>query len=267
MYQVDRLRRKLRRMVAASVDRWNGVRPLDGFAGGSVADLNGDASQLGELLRTHDGPRLDKWVHYMSAYEHHFAPYRAGFPVEAQRRPLRFLEIGVRHGGSLRLWRRYFGPDAIIYGIDIDPRSRNVGNGSGIVCIGSQDDSAFLRSVVEEMGGVDVILDDGSHMGLDNCTTFDILFPLLSDGGIYAVEDLHCAYWRRFGPNRDSFVTRTKALIDGMHGWYYGRAPSVGSFAKNTVSGIHFYDSLVFIDKRLHHEPRLLKIGGTSEIS
>lgn len=60
--------------------------------------------------------------------------------------------IGVGKGGSLRMWRRYFGDEAVIFGIDVEPDRAQLGGGDGEVRIGSQADPSFLRSVVGEMG-------------------------------------------------------------------------------------------------------------------
>ena len=108
------------------------------------------------------------------------------------------LEIGVFMGGSLALWRKFLGPDAVIFGIDINPSCIAFDGQFACVRIGSQDDPQFLRSIVAEMGGIDVVLDDGSHIASHQRASFDLLFPLLSDGGHYIVEDMHTAYWRSF---------------------------------------------------------------------
>ena len=95
------------------------------------------------------------------------------------------LEIGVAQGGSLALWRKFLGDEAVIFGIDIDPKCAAFDGSGGRVRIGSQDDPKFLRDVAAEMKGIDVVLDDGSHIGRHQRASFDVLFPLLSDGGIY----------------------------------------------------------------------------------
>lgn len=51
--------------------------------------------------------------------------------------------------------------------------------------IGSQADKDFLGAVVKEMGGIDVVLDDGSHQMLHIIKSLSYLFPHLNDGGIY----------------------------------------------------------------------------------
>lgn len=144
-----------------------------------------------DLFFEHDGRLVQKYVHYLPIYEKYFAGRRG--------QPVRFLEIGVAQGGSLQLWRKYFGANAVIFGVDIVKQCRTVADPDVQVRIGSQRDPLFLKAVVEEMGGVDIVVDDGSHQASDQRITFETLFPLLSDGGVYIVEDLHTAYWFSYG--------------------------------------------------------------------
>lgn len=63
----------------------------------------------------------------------------------------------------------------------------------------------------------DVIIDDGSHHSSDVMKTFAQYFPLLRDGGIYVVEDLHCSYWSEFEGGlflRSSAISFLKIIID-----------------------------------------------------
>ena len=67
----------------------------------------GDFSRL---FWTHTGRSVHKWPHYFAIYDACFAPYRKGFPLpDGTTRPLKFLEIGVNQGGSLQIWRKFFG--------------------------------------------------------------------------------------------------------------------------------------------------------------
>ena len=59
---------------------------------------------------------------------------------EYRNRPVRLLEIGVFKGGSMHLWRKYFGLEAILFGIDIDPKCAQFDGRDAQVRIGSQDD-------------------------------------------------------------------------------------------------------------------------------
>ncbi|KAG1649488.1 putative 14 protein in nqo3 5'region [Nymphon striatum] len=114
--------------------------------------LDGD---LLDIYAGNEGVKVHKWHHYLPLYDRYFGQYR--------NTPVKFLEIGVNNGGSLQMWRRYLGPDAVLCGIDINPDCAQYDGQSGMVRIGSQDDPEFLAEVVKEMGGVDVVLDDGSH--------------------------------------------------------------------------------------------------------
>lgn len=215
----------------------------------------------------YDGPLLDiflsggarvvhKWHHYLPLYERYFSRWRG--------KPLRFLEIGVDKGGSLELWRRYFGLDAVIYGIDINPDCAAFDGKGASVRIGSQDDPAFLNHVVDEMGGVDVVLDDGSHHMNHIRTSLDVLFPRLQMGGTYMIEDLHAAYWKPFGGGDQAptnFFSTLRHLIDDMHRWYTLRElkrPVLGG----QVGGVHIHDSVVVLDKAPVHRPVHSRVGG-----
>lgn len=234
------------------VRRWRqgSIRP---FAG-TVSDVD-SSCDIGRLFVEHKGTMVHKWVHYLPAYAEQFERFRG--------RPIRFLEIGVSHGGSLQMWRSYFGDQATIFGIDVNPECAALNGRGGQVRIGSQADAAFLAEVVREMGGVDVVLDDGSHVAEHQRASFDALFPVLSIDGMYAIEDLHTAYWPKHGGGyrrRGTFIEVTKAIIDDMHHWYHGRASRAipGGAAVRSVA---IYDSIVFISKGDGLRPRHARVG------
>lgn len=161
------------------------------------------------------------------------------------------------------MWRKYFGDDAIIYGIDINPSCAKFNGISGQVRIGSQDDSNFLESVIREMGGVDIILDDGSHQMNHIIKSFKFLFPLLNENGIYMIEDLHTAYWKNHGGGyhaKSNFFKFLAEIINDMHHWYhaYGvKYPTVSNYCP----GIHVHDSIVVFEKSIVYEPTHSRIN------
>jgi hypothetical protein len=194
----------------------------------------------------------DKWgiVHwYTPHYERHFGPLAD--------EPVRVLEIGVggfddpdAGGASLRMWQQYF-RRGIVYGLDLYekripvPRIRTIQ--------GNQASSKFMRSMGEEYGPFDVVIDDGSHLNKDIITSFTSLFPYMSDGGIYVVEDLETSYWPGWGGNTPELAGRTtsvgflKSLVDGInHGEFSHDAPS--SLDENIVA-LHFYHNIAFVVK------------------
>lgn len=224
-----------------------------------AAEVRGKYGYDGDLLKIYTGntgPVVDKWHHYLPVYDQYFARFRAT--------PVKFLEIGVSKGGSLQMWRTYLGPDANIFGIDIDPACAALDGEAAQVRIGSQDDPAFLASVVAEMGGVDVVLDDGSHHMDHVRASLKVLFPLLSMGGTYMIEDLHTAYWKRYGGGHgraNNFFNEVTLMIDDMHHWYHGQLPHDPDRAA-AISDVHVHNSIVVLDKQQVHTPAYSRIGG-----
>lgn len=219
---------------------------------------NAAAHGTGDIHRMffgHDGRIVHKWVHYLDVYERHFQTLRG--------KPVRMLEIGVSKGGSLEVWRKYLGPEAVIFGIDIDPACAGRVDPPNVVRIGSQDDPAFLRQVVAEMGGLDIVLDDGSHVSSHQRLSFDVLFELLSDGGLYVIEDMHTAYMPSYEGGyrrRGTAIELVKGMIDDMHGWYHARRRRTP--ARDWIAGIHVYDSIVVIEKRRRGRPGHMRSPG-----
>ncbi len=206
-------------------------------------------SPLGDIYFERRGRPVIKWVDYLDLYDRHFSRFRGT--------SVRLLEIGIQGGGSLELWREYLGSDATIMGIDINPQCLNFVDPPNKVRIGSQDDPSFLTSVVKEMGEIDIVVDDGSHIGRHQNASLEILFPLLKDGGIYCMEDLHTSYfpgeWEGGFKRPGTAIESVKSVIDDMHGWFHKKKESF--VPRESVLGVHAYESIVFIDKGLKHRP------------
>ena len=195
-----------------------------------------------------------KWRHYFSIYETHFSRYRG------QR--LRFLEIGVSHGGSLDMWKQYFGPRASIIGVDNDPACRRFHGDQVEIIIGDQGDPAFLASLAKQVGEIDAILDDGGHRMDQQILSFEHLYPLVKDSGVYMCEDVHTSYDSSHGGGLgkpDTFIEYMKSRIDDLHGWY-GGTPALTSVARTTRS-ISFYDSIVVLEKKRFDGPCYVEVG------
>jgi hypothetical protein len=207
-------------------------------------------TEMEALFWSNEGPIVHKWHHYLPIYDRYLAPWRG--------RPVRMLEIGVSRGGSMGMWRKFLGPRAVLFGIDIDPDCARFDGQVASIRIGSQTDAGFLRDVVAEMGGVDIVLDDGSHVSAHMRASLDVLYPLLSDGGLYMVEDLHACYWRTYGggyQRQGSFIEDVKSLIDDLHHWYHGRGQTIAA-ASGHLGAIHVYDSVVVLEKIAVMPPR-----------
>ena len=160
----------------------------------------------------HRGRTIHKWKHYFPVYERRFRRY-----VD---RPLTFIEIGCGHGGSLQLWKRYFGPHAQMVGVDNRPECAAFAEDQIAICIGDQADHAFLSDVVRDFGIPDIVLDDGSHVMSHIAASFGYLYPRTAPDGVYVVEDSHTAYWDEYGGGLrrpGTFIELCKGLIDELN--------------------------------------------------
>jgi len=210
---------------------------------------------LWSLFYDNTGKDVVKWVHYLPHYEKHFARH-----VD---KPITVLEIGCLHGGSLLLWKKYFGPHARIVGIDINPACAAHVEDQIDVRIGSQDGPVFLQAVVDEFGPFDIVIDDGSHVCEHLMASFNALYPHVKSDGIYVAEDLHSNYWEEYGGGLrkpGTFIELAKRLIDELNAHHSRGAFEVTPFT-NTISSIHFYDSMVFFEKAVLSARRDLIIG------
>jgi SAM-dependent methyltransferase len=206
---------------------------------------------LREYFRANRGRLLHKWDHYFDVYHRHFARFRG--------QPITVLEIGLFHGGSLAMWRDYFGPQARIVGVDIEPRAQMFAGINTEVYIGDQSDREFLAAMRRRCPRVDVLIDDGGHRMWEQIATFEELYPVVADGGVYLCEDLHTSYWKEWGgglANPYTFINYSKTLVDRLNA-FHSRDPNSlepDDFTRSTAS-LHYYDSILVIEKQRRAAP------------
>jgi len=205
---------------------------------------------------------IHKWTNYFEIYERYFEQFR-------EKKP-RFLEIGVQYGGSLRMWEKYFA-NATIFGIDINPDCKNLQTDEIKILIGSQNDKIFLQDASKKLDNLDIIIDDGGHTMEQQINTFEILFPILNQGGIYICEDVESSYQNMYGggpKRRGTFIEYSKNLIDKFnanHSHFFTLKPSALS---KQIEYIHFYNNVVVIKKNTINEfPTHIKNGKKTSIN
>lgn len=98
-------------------------------------------------------------------------------------------EIGVLNGASLNMWANYY-TTAEVIGFDIEDKSQLRLLPNCKTEILDQGDLNMLKKLGERKG-VDLIVDDGSHIIEHQIMTFETLFTSLRSGGKYILEDLH----------------------------------------------------------------------------
>jgi cephalosporin hydroxylase len=138
--------------------------------------------------------------------------YASFFDTRKSFKPETIFELGVWDGGSVAFWFEHFRPKKKHIGIDISNRGDSeyfrryvtsrgldarVKNYWGV----DQSDSARLKEiVVNELGSsIDLVIDDASHLYGLTKSSFEILFPFVTVGGFYIIEDWAWEHWKEFG--------------------------------------------------------------------
>lgn len=202
---------------------------------------------------------------YTAIYDPLFTPFRWD--------TFNFLEVGIYHGASIRMWREWF-PNATIYGIDNRQKRFNefnrveirIGSNSERVVLDKVDQSnAEQLTEYAKKGPWRVIVDDGSHKSSHQKLTFDILWDQVEPGGYYIIEDTHTSYfperWKTvFIDCDETLVQRMLRLADEVSGAPYSSKAFNNLFVRmenddltqhqNEVEYIQFRMGLIILKKR-----------------
>jgi hypothetical protein len=148
-----------------------------------------------------EGPGIWKWRHYFPVYHRHFAKFVG--------RPVNVLEIGIYSGGSLPMWRDYFGPHANVFGVDVEPTCKSYEGERIKVFIGDQADPKFWKRFKAEVPALDVVIDDGGHYPHQQATTLEQTLPHLRPGGVFVCEDVQHPH--------NGFASYVFGLMQNLH--------------------------------------------------
>ena len=202
--------------------------------------------------------RSIKYITYFSTYDEIFKPYR--------NKKIIFLEIGVFDGGSLFMWRDFFGPKAEIIGMDLNPEAKKWEKFGFKIFIGDQADPEFLKRTLKKIGPVDILLDDGGHTNHQQILTLINSINYIKENGLVVIEDCHTSYMRRYGnPSCFSFINYSKKIIDDINKRFFISKSSFNIPQKNIYS-ISFYDSIVAfkVNRKLSQPNKFIDNGGVS---
>jgi hypothetical protein len=187
-----------------------------------------------------------KYINYFSIYDSLLNKFR--------NKKIIFVEIGVFSGGSLFMWRSFFGKKAKIIGIDLNPDIKRFEKYGFDILIGDQSSKKFWNSFFKKYGKVDIILDDGGHTNYQQIKTVNSCVPNIRDGGILITEDVHTSYIKNkwYNPSRYSFINYSKKLIDDINSRYPGLKKQKFSLNKY-IHSIQSFESITAfnIDRRL----------------
>jgi 23S rRNA U2552 (ribose-2'-O)-methylase RlmE/FtsJ len=181
--------------------------------------------------RRKQGPGIWKWNHYFEIYDRHFRQFRG--------QEVHVLEIGIYSGGSLDMWRDYFGPKAVIYGVDIEPACRIYEKDGVKIFIGDQADRSFWREFRRKVPILDIVIDDGGHQPEQQIVSVEELLPFLRPGGVYFCEDVHGAY-NQFA----SYIHRMGHKLNDLFHTVHSCTPF-----QSSVNSIHLYPFVTVLER------------------
>ena len=166
-----------------------------------------------------------------------------------------FVEIGIGNGGSLFMWKKFFGKKARIIGIELNPDAKRLEKFGFEIFIGDQSDPFFWKKFYKKVGKIDVLLDDGGHKNIQQITSFMESYNNINQNGIIVVEDTHTSYMKKKGfknPSNYSFINFCNLIIENLH----RRNPSskqilerfsTAKWLIRKASSVFFSDSSTFV--------------------
>ncbi len=195
--------------------------------------------------------RSFKWLNYFEVYNRHLARYIG--------KEVTIMEIGVNKGGSLQIWKKVFGTKARIIGVDINPECKMLEEEQIEIYIGSQEDREFLRTLKKNIGKVDILIDDGGHYMDQQIITFEELFDLVDENGVYICEDTGTSYnpekYQSGYKKAGTWIEYSKNFIDYIHAFFSQEKEFTVNEYSGSMHSVHYYIGICVVEKRKMFSP------------
>lgn len=203
------------------------VAPGENLLAGRAKDA---PNPLKDYFDAHtEGLGIWKWRHYLDVYHRHFSKF-VGTEVQV-------VEVGIYSGGSLQMWRDYFGPGCQVYGVDVREACRAYEADGVRIFIGDQADAGFWEDFRRQVPIVDIVIDDGGHHPDQQIPTLEALLPHIRPGGVYACEDVH------------GTTNRFAAYVSSLAAELNAKESTEPTAFQQSVHSIHQYPFVTVIEK------------------
>jgi hypothetical protein len=187
-----------------------------------------------------EGPEVCKWKHYFDIYHRHLSRF-----VD---RDVHVLVIGTSGGGSLLMWKQYFGTKAKFLGVTIDETCRAFEDDRTKVFIGDPADRSFWAEFKKNAPLIDIVIDDGGHLSSQQLVAMEEILPHIRPGGVYLCEDIHhrtndfAAYLQGVSDSLNELqIRKTVASVEAPR--------SASSTFQAAIDSIHLYPFLAVVEK------------------
>ncbi len=202
----------------------------------------------------------NKGESYFSSYDDILASYIY------LNQPIVFVEIGVRDGGGLEMWKDYLPDGSRIIGIDNNSAAKYFESDQYEIFIGDQADEKFWSDFFLKVGNVDIILDDGGHTNMQQLKTLLSTINYINDGGMLIIEDTHASYLPAFSnPSKYSFIRYVYNLVDRIN-YRYEPLSSKNNYLDLPIYKISFFESIcvLYKDIKKSNLSKIIDNGGIS---
>ena len=195
-----------------------------------------------------------KWNNFFDIYENIFQKFKG--------KKITFVEVGVGDGGSLFMWKKFFGKKAKIIGIELNPEAKKLKKFGFEIHIGDQTDKNFWKNFYKKVGKIDILLDDGGHKNIQTITTLMGSINHINNNGLIVVEDTQSNYIKKAfkNPSKYSFINFCSHIIENIHRKNPSLKKKINDFSKN-ISSIQFFNSVIvfYIDTKNRNYSKLIE--------
>lgn len=202
---------------------------------------------LKDYFESHrSGHGIWKWNHYFDIYHRYFKKFVG--------KKISMLEIGIYSGGSLDMWRSYFGPGCEVCGIDVQEACKVYEGEGKRIFIGDQADREFWQRFREQVPSLDIVIDDGGHKPDQQIVTLEEMLPHIRPGGVYMCEDIHRIH-NKFSAYIGGLINHfnsTKVKIPAPE------LTSIPTAFQRDIHAIHSYPFAIVIEKCTHPVAELI---------
>jgi hypothetical protein len=196
--------------------------------------MTGSSNPLRAFFESREtGRGIWKWNHYFDAYHRHFAKFIG--------KKVNVLEIGVYSGGSLDMWRHYFGSGCHVYGVDIEEACKCYEDDSTTIFIGDQGERDFWRTFKEKAPEIDILIDDGGHRMEQQIVTLEEMLPHLRPGGVFLCEDVTGEH--------DGFSGYMQGIVANLNAFRGSGSEVSTTEFQAWIQSVHFYPYMTVIEK------------------
>jgi 23S rRNA U2552 (ribose-2'-O)-methylase RlmE/FtsJ len=148
------------------------------------------------------------------------------------------------------MWRDYFGANCRIVGVDIEPACKVYESNSVRIFIGDQADREFWKRFKQEVGSVDIVIDDGGHSPQQQIVSLEEMLPHLNPGGVYLCEDIYGVF--------NGFASYLQGLEQNLNVIDFAKNQNMkkqypvypATALQDAIGSIHLYPLVAVIERR-----------------